>query len=70
LLAIWQRAKGKERNTLLWGDEIEYLVVDIDGSDKKVRLSLRQADILAELEKTRVALEIETAANHMYVGRY
>ncbi|KAF2087448.1 glutamate-cysteine ligase [Saccharata proteae CBS 121410] len=49
LLAIWRRAKGKERDALLWGDEIEYLVVCYDEENRKVRLSLRQADILQAL---------------------
>lgn len=51
LLAIWRRAKGKERDVLLWGDEIEYLVVAYEDSKRKVRLSLRQADILDALAK-------------------
>ncbi|KAG8526701.1 Zn finger-containing GTPase- Activating Protein for ARF [Bacidia gigantensis] len=49
LLAIWNRAKGKERDALRWGDEIEYLVVAVDDESKKVKLSLRQADILKAL---------------------
>ncbi|KAL3422598.1 glutamate-cysteine ligase [Phlyctema vagabunda] len=49
LLAIWNRAKGKERDALLWGDEIEYLVVNYDKADPLVKLSLRQADILHAL---------------------
>ena len=49
LLAIWRRAKGKEGNALLWGDEVEYLVVAFDDEDRNVKLSLRQADILAAL---------------------
>ncbi|KAH6625306.1 glutamate-cysteine ligase [Boeremia exigua] len=49
LLAIWRDYKGKERDALLWGDEIEYLVVCYDQNNRKVRLSLRQADILAAL---------------------
>jgi hypothetical protein len=49
LLAIWNRAKGKEKDVMLWGDEVEYLVVCIDEENRKVRLSLRQADILAAL---------------------
>ncbi|KAL9111797.1 MAG: hypothetical protein Q9227_003856 [Pyrenula ochraceoflavens] len=51
LLAIWKRAKGKERDALLWGDEIEYLVVCLDDEKRKARLSLRQADILNALAK-------------------
>ncbi|KAF2185694.1 GCS-domain-containing protein, partial [Zopfia rhizophila CBS 207.26] len=49
LLAIWRNAKGKERDALLWGDEVEYLVVCYDQDNHKVRLSLRQADILEAL---------------------
>ncbi|KAG9831455.1 GCS-domain-containing protein, partial [Aureobasidium melanogenum] len=49
LLATWRRAKGKERDALLWGDEIEYLVVTYDDDKRQVRLSLRQADILEAL---------------------
>ncbi|APA16188.1 hypothetical protein sscle_16g109580 [Sclerotinia sclerotiorum 1980 UF-70] len=49
LLAIWNRAKGKERDALLWGDEVEYLVVNYKDNDEKVTLSLRQADILTAL---------------------
>ena len=51
LLAIWKRAKGKERDALRWGDEIEYLVVAFDDPKRKVRLSLRQADILKALSE-------------------
>ncbi|KAI9709812.1 MAG: Zn finger-containing GTPase- Activating Protein for ARF [Candelaria pacifica] len=51
LLAIWRRAKGKERDALLWGDEIEYLVVAYEDDQHKVKLSLRQADILEALAK-------------------
>ena len=49
LLTIWRRAKGKERDALLWGDEIEYLVVALDDEHRKAKLSLRQSDILAAL---------------------
>ncbi|EXJ54807.1 glutamate-cysteine ligase [Cladophialophora yegresii CBS 114405] len=51
LLGIWRKAKGKERDALLWGDEVEYLVVAIDDEQKKVRLSLCQADVLKALAK-------------------
>ncbi|KAK3685745.1 glutamate-cysteine ligase-domain-containing protein [Podospora appendiculata] len=49
LLEIWGKAKGKERDIMLWGDEVEYLVVTYSKDDPKVLLSLRQADILAAL---------------------
>lgn len=49
LLAIWNQAKTKESDALLWGDEVEYLVVTYKDDDEKVTLSLRQADILHAL---------------------
>ncbi|KAI1401699.1 GCS-domain-containing protein [Hypoxylon fuscum] len=49
LLEIWNKAKHKERDAMLWGDEIEYLVVKYSKDEPKVLLSLRQADILKAL---------------------
>ncbi|KAH6649900.1 glutamate-cysteine ligase-domain-containing protein [Chaetomium tenue] len=49
LLEIWNKAKGKERDAMLWGDEVEYLVVTYSQDDPKVLLSLRQASILEAL---------------------
>ncbi|CEJ93038.1 Putative Glutamate-cysteine ligase [[Torrubiella] hemipterigena] len=49
LLEIWNKAKGKERDALLWGDEVEYLVVTYSKSNERVLLSLRQAEILKAL---------------------
>ncbi|KAJ6114450.1 hypothetical protein N7486_000228 [Penicillium sp. IBT 16267x] len=51
LLANWRRARGKERDVLLWGDEVEYLVVSLDDAAKKARLSLAQAEILKSLAR-------------------
>ncbi|KAJ5956572.1 hypothetical protein N7501_010851 [Penicillium viridicatum] len=51
LLANWRRARGKERDALLWGDEVEYLVVALDDPTKKARLSLAQAEILKSLAR-------------------
>ncbi|KAF4122660.1 glutamate--cysteine ligase catalytic subunit, partial [Geosmithia morbida] len=49
LLEIWNKAKGKERDAMLWGDEVEYLVVTYAKDEPKVLLSLRQAEILDAL---------------------
>ncbi|KAJ9653488.1 glutamate--cysteine ligase [Neophaeococcomyces mojaviensis] len=49
LLTIWRKNKDKERAVLLWGDEIEYLVVAVDEKQQKVRLSLTQAEVLKAL---------------------
>ncbi|OTA02228.1 Glutamate-cysteine ligase [Trichoderma parareesei] len=70
LLEIWNKAKGKERDAMLWGDEVEYLVVMYSKDDPKVLLSLRQAEILKALSNNEAlaeagsvpALQDETAA--------
>ena len=54
LLEIWNKAKTKERDALLWGDEVEYLVVTYDNDDPRSLLSLRQADILDALANDAV----------------
>ncbi|QKX56997.1 uncharacterized protein TRUGW13939_04105 [Talaromyces rugulosus] len=58
LLAIWNRAKGKERDALLWGDEVEYLVVAFDEENQKVRLSLAQAEILKSLARNEALWKV------------
>lgn len=49
LLSMWNKAKSRENDALLWGDEVEYLVVDYKDDDPRVTLSLRQAEILEAL---------------------
>ncbi|KAK4191568.1 putative glutamate--cysteine ligase [Podospora australis] len=61
LLEIWNKAKVKERDAMLWGDEVEYLVVTYSKDDPEVLLSLRQADILAALAEDK-SLSKETGA--------
>ncbi|KAA8646486.1 glutamate--cysteine ligase [Aspergillus tanneri] len=62
LLANWQRAKGKERDALLWGDEVEYLVVAVDDEAKKARLSLAQAEILKSLAQDEALWKAGTSS--------
>ncbi|TFK44334.1 glutamate-cysteine ligase catalytic subunit [Crucibulum laeve] len=48
-LHIWDRLKDRTGDELLWGDEIEYMVVSFDNEEKNAKLSLRQTEILAKL---------------------
>ncbi|KAL7814094.1 glutamate-cysteine ligase domain-containing protein [Trichoderma gracile] len=57
LLEIWNKAKGKERDAMLWGDEVEYLVVMYSKDDPKVLLSLRQGEILKALSNNEALAE-------------
>ncbi|KAL1744780.1 glutamate-cysteine ligase-domain-containing protein [Schizophyllum fasciatum] len=48
-LNTWDRYKDRCGDQLLWGDEIEYMVVALDDEKKAAHLSLRQSEILEEL---------------------
>ncbi|GAA5922707.1 hypothetical protein JCM1841_001112 [Sporobolomyces salmonicolor] len=49
-LAIWERLKDRTGDRLMWGDEIEYMVISYDDEGKNARLSLRQEEILQDLK--------------------
>ncbi|GAA5964899.1 hypothetical protein JCM21900_002427 [Sporobolomyces salmonicolor] len=49
-LAIWERFKDRTGDRLMWGDEIEYMVISYDDEGKNARLSLRQEEILQDLK--------------------
>ncbi|KAK7206933.1 glutamate-cysteine ligase-domain-containing protein [Myxozyma melibiosi] len=53
-LHIWNNTKDKKGNILLWGDEVEYMVVSYDDEKKNALLSLRQAQILHDLEENEI----------------
>ncbi|KAJ6586880.1 glutamate-cysteine ligase catalytic subunit [Mycena vulgaris] len=48
-LHTWDRLKDRHGDELLWGDEVEYMVVALDKEGKDARLSLRQTEILEKL---------------------
>ncbi|KAJ1554663.1 hypothetical protein HK096_002484 [Nowakowskiella sp. JEL0078] len=50
LLNIWDRVSTRRKDSLLWGDEIEYVVLHFDPDSKKVRVSLNAHAALKKLE--------------------
>ncbi|KAG1731469.1 glutamate-cysteine ligase-domain-containing protein [Suillus paluster] len=50
-LHTWNRVKDRCGDELLWGDEVEYMVVTFDDEEKNAKLSLRQTEILTKLSK-------------------
>ncbi|PBK73874.1 glutamate-cysteine ligase catalytic subunit [Armillaria solidipes] len=48
-LHTWDRLKDRHGDELLWGDEVEYMVVSFDDEAKNAKLSLRQTEILEKL---------------------
>ncbi|KAE8205174.1 hypothetical protein CF328_g648 [Tilletia controversa] len=50
-LNLYQRIKTRRGDSFLWGDEIEYIVCSLDHPNRNAKLSLRQEEILAVLDK-------------------
>eukprot|EP00903_Cladosiphon_okamuranus_P014848 g13749.t1 len=49
-LAAYLRVKDIHNDELLWGDEVEYGIFKVDSKTKTVKLALRGAEILEELD--------------------
>eukprot|EP00316_Scyphosphaera_apsteinii_P011375 CAMPEP_0119346040 /NCGR_PEP_ID=MMETSP1333-20130426/107801_1 /TAXON_ID=418940 /ORGANISM="Scyphosphaera apsteinii, Strain RCC1455" /LENGTH=699 /DNA_ID=CAMNT_0007358535 /DNA_START=74 /DNA_END=2173 /DNA_ORIENTATION=+ len=49
-ISIFHRSGGVRDDTLLWGDEIEYMLVQLDANKRSVCLSLRGEQVLQELQ--------------------
>ncbi|QSL65370.1 hypothetical protein MERGE_002680 [Pneumocystis wakefieldiae] len=49
-LYIWKEAKKRKKKQLLWGDEIEYMLVSYDDKNKVASLSLQQDRILKNID--------------------
>ncbi|KAI6121726.1 glutamate-cysteine ligase-domain-containing protein [Pisolithus sp. B1] len=75
-LRIWDRVKDRTGDELLWGDEVEYMVVAFDDEKKNAKLSLRQTEILKELGNIVGTLSSDTSPPasvpkfHPEYGRY
>lgn len=48
---LYNRCKDRECDKLLWGDEIEYMLVSFDDERKQARLSLRGVEVLQKLQR-------------------
>ena len=46
-LSVWRELRERCGDRLLWGDELEYMVVSFDATARTARLSLRQGEILS-----------------------
>lgn len=59
LIAVFARAAEFEGLSLLWGDEVEYMVVKLDEEKRLARLALRSHDILGAFEEARQRGEVK-----------
>ncbi|KAH9985371.1 glutamate-cysteine ligase catalytic subunit [Russula vinacea] len=75
-LNTWDRLKGRFGDELLWGDEIEYMIVQLDSDSKDAVLSLCQTDILAKLQNPTSGMDAKIGADvvppvfHPEYGRF
>lgn len=51
LLNIWRSVRERRKDCLLWGDEVEYLVVAFDDEKKEAKLFLRADESLKRLQE-------------------
>ena len=49
--------KDRKNDKLLWGDEIEYMILKFDHSKKKVYIALRAKEVIGTLEAEETELE-------------
>ncbi|KAG2040002.1 glutamate-cysteine ligase-domain-containing protein, partial [Suillus americanus] len=69
-LHTWDRVKDRWGDKLLWGDEVEYMVVTFDDEEKNAKLSLRQTEILAKLGQVIGDLTDDDTPAHMTVPTF
>ncbi|KAJ2787681.1 glutamate--cysteine ligase [Coemansia interrupta] len=49
-LHIWRNMKDRQKDRLLWGDEIEYMLISLDHKNRRARLSQRGHELLSQLQ--------------------
>lgn len=49
-LQIYRRLKDRRRDSLYWGDEVEFSLVTFDDEKKRVRLTARATEVLNQLQ--------------------
>uniref|UniRef100_A0A671L078 Glutamate--cysteine ligase n=1 Tax=Sinocyclocheilus anshuiensis TaxID=1608454 RepID=A0A671L078_9TELE len=50
-LNIYNKVKDRQKDVLKWGDEVEYMLVEMDDKNEKVRLVLNGKDVLETLQE-------------------
>ncbi|XP_062319232.1 glutamate--cysteine ligase catalytic subunit isoform X2 [Osmerus eperlanus] len=50
-LNIYNKVKERQKDVLKWGDEVEYMLIEIDEKNEKVRLVLNGGEVLETLQE-------------------
>ncbi|KAL4073905.1 glutamate-cysteine ligase-domain-containing protein [Scleroderma citrinum] len=72
-LHTWDAVKDRTGDELLWGDEVEYMVVTLDSEQRNAKLSLLQTPVLEKLGDTLTDLSgdsVPVAQFHPEYGSY
>ena len=56
-ISTYKKVKDRKNDKLLWGDEIEYMILKFDHSKKKVYIALRAKEVIGTLEAEERELE-------------
>lgn len=48
---LYKRLKDRQGDSLKWGDEVEYIIVQFDHENKKAKVSLRANEMLPVLRE-------------------
>uniref|UniRef100_A0A8C5HGL7 Glutamate--cysteine ligase n=1 Tax=Gouania willdenowi TaxID=441366 RepID=A0A8C5HGL7_GOUWI len=48
---IYNKVKDRQKDVLKWGDEVEYMLVELDDKDEKVRIVLNGGEVLETLQE-------------------
>ncbi|ODV77533.1 glutamate--cysteine ligase [Suhomyces tanzawaensis NRRL Y-17324] len=73
LINMFKQHAGRTQDTFLWGDEVEYMLVDIDEAEKTAKLSIDKDHILKSLNDESLSLHKSVDNNisfHPEYGRY
>jgi glutamate--cysteine ligase catalytic subunit len=49
-LHIYRQVKDRQRDSLAWGDEVEYMLLHFHHQERSCRLALRAAEVLDQLQ--------------------
>ncbi|XP_023122856.1 glutamate--cysteine ligase catalytic subunit [Amphiprion ocellaris] len=49
-LNIYNKVKDRQKDVLKWGDEVEYMLLELDDKDEKVRIVLNGGEVLETLQ--------------------
>jgi len=69
-LHMYEMSKDRVREEFLWGDEIEYLLFEVDKAESKVNLCLKAHELLKKLKDQNQQEQKVDSKRKLYLGRF